>query len=82
MGCDCELGLAFAFWCVSGEHVPHLANECLLDLSVQMHFRFFDKDHLAQRTVVFGREPLPIKMIDLNGHEHQVLETQSVIGLG
>ena len=52
MGSDGKLRFAFTFGRIGCQDVPHLANERLLDLSVQMHLGLFNEDHLAKRTVL------------------------------
>ena len=75
MCCNRQLGFGLSVWSACCQNFPHLANEGLLDLCMQMNLRLLDKDHLTQGAIVFRCQPLPVKMIDLNGHKHEVLKT-------
>ena len=64
MRCDRKLRFIFSLRCTSSQNLPHLANEDLLHLSMQMHFWLFYEDHLAQRAIFFRCQPLSVKRID------------------
>lgn len=56
------------------DYLPNIRNKRLLDLCMEVYFRFFDKDNLAKRPFIFGSHPLQMKMADLYRHIDEIFE--------
>ena len=60
----------------------HLADEDLLQLGVEMRFGLLDEDQVDRWAIVLDCQPLLVEIEQLNHHEDQVLETETVVAIG
>lgn len=50
-------------------------------MGVEMDFRLLNEDQEAQRPVFWRRQPLRVKVADLNRHVDEIFEAQAIVEL-